>query len=133
MDALSCIDRVAKDSCMVFCNLNYNFITSLKDCQMDIALEHLELLPEILKKLTLIEKNMSNFESKRWMNVKEVGKYLGYSADHIYKLRDEEFIEGIHFHKKGKLLFDRLEIDRWVIGGSNNLHQATKDRVNPNC
>lgn len=97
---------------------------------MNIAFEHLALLPEILEKLTLIEKNMSNFEAKRWMNVKEVGKYLGYSTDHIYKLRDEEFTEGIHFHKKGKLLFDRLEIDKWVIRGSNNLHQATKDNVN---
>ena len=97
---------------------------------MNIAFEHLALLPEILEKLTFIEKNMSNFEAKRWMNVKEVGKYLGYSTDHIYKLRDEEFIEGIHFHKKGKLLFDRFKIDKWVIGDSNNLHQATKDRVN---
>lgn len=97
---------------------------------MNIALEHLELLPEILEKLTLIEKHISNFEVKRWMNVKEVGKYLGYSTDHIYKLRDEEFTEGIHFHKKGKLLFERLEIDKWVIGGSNNLCQATKDSVN---
>jgi len=96
---------------------------------MNIAFEHLALLPEILEKLTLIEKNMSNFEAKRWMNVKEVGKYLGYSNDHIYKLRDEEFIEGIHYHKKGKLLFDRLEIDKWVVCGSKNLHQATKDNV----
>ena len=96
---------------------------------MNIEFEYLALLPEILEKLTLIEKNMSNFEAKRWMNVKEVGKYLGYSSDHIYKLRDEEFIEGIHYHKKGKLLFDRLEIDKWVIRGSNNLHQATKDNV----
>ena len=104
-------------------------LTSLKDSQMNIAFEHLELLPEILEKLTLIEKNMSNFEAKRWMNVKEVGKYLGYSHDHIYKLRDEEFIEGIHYHKKGKLFFDRIEIDKWVVGGSKNLHQATKDNV----
>ena len=96
---------------------------------MDIALEHLSLLPEILEKLKWIEKSLANFETKRWMNVKEVGKYLGYSTDHIYKLRDEEFVEGIHFHKKGKLLFDRLEIDKWVIGGSNTLHQETKDRV----
>lgn len=34
------------------------------------------------------------------MNVKELGKDLGYSNDHIDKLRDGEFIEDIHFHKK---------------------------------
>lgn len=54
------------------------------------------------------------------MSVKELGKYLGYSNDHIYKLRDGEFIEDIHFHKKGKLLFDRIEIDKWVVGDQKN-------------
>lgn len=104
-------------------------LTSCKDYKMNIAFEHLALLPEILKKLTLIEKNMSNFEAKRSMNVKEVGKYLGYSADHIYKLCDEEFIEGIHFHKKGKLVFDRIEIDKWVIGDSQNKYLHSRERV----
>ena len=56
---------------------------------------------------------------------------LGYSNDHIYKLRDGEFIEDIHFHKKGKLLFDRIEIDKWVINGSNNdQNTLAKKRVN---
>ena len=96
---------------------------------MNIALEHLSLLPEILEKLKLIEKNLANFETKRWMNVKEIGKYLGYSADHIYKLRDEEFVKGIHFHKKGKLLFDRIEIDKWVVGDSKNLHRSAKEKI----
>lgn len=63
------------------------------------------------------------------MNVKEVGKYLGYSADHIYKLRDEEFVEGMHFHKKGKLLFDRIEIDQWVMGDSKYILAAQKVKV----
>lgn len=97
---------------------------------MNISVENLELLPEILEKIKLIEKSLENNQAKRWMNVKEVGKYLGYSADYIYKLRDEEFIEGIHFHKKGKLLFDRIEIDKWIIGDSKNLQQSTKNRVN---
>lgn len=47
---------------------------------MNVALEHLSLLPEILEKLKLIEKNLANFETKRWLNVKEVGNYLGYSV-----------------------------------------------------
>lgn len=32
---------------------------------MNVALEHLSLLPEILEKLKLIEKNLANFETKR--------------------------------------------------------------------
>lgn len=63
-----------------FKHLEYNLITSCKDCQMNVALEHLSLLPEILEKLKLIEKNLANFETKRWLNVKEVGNYLGYSV-----------------------------------------------------
>lgn len=51
----------------------------MKDCQMNVALENLELLPQILEKLTLLEKNLENFHSKRWMNVKKLSHYLGYS------------------------------------------------------
>ena len=72
----------------------------MKDCQMNVALENLELLPQILEKLTLLEKNLENFHSKRWMNVKELSHYLGYSEDHIYKLKEDAFCEGIHFYKK---------------------------------
>lgn len=97
---------------------------------MQVALEHLLLLPDILEKLKVIEKNLENMHSKRWMNVKELGKYLGYSSDHIYKLREDEFIEGIHFHKKGRLLFDRIEIDKWVIGDKQNLLIDSKKTVN---
>ena len=114
----------------VFYNLDCNFISLIKDCQIQVALEHLELLPKILEKLTLIEKKLEDSQSKRWMNVKELGKYLGYSADHVYKLKDDIFIEGIHFHKRGKLLFDRIEIDKWVIGAdTSNKRQELKNNI----
>lgn len=58
------------------------------------------------------------------------GKYLGYSADHVYKLKDDIFIEGIHFNKRGKLLFDRIEIDKWVIGAdTSNKRQELKNNI----
>jgi len=119
-----------RKSLRVFCNLDVHCITLTKDCQMQVALEHLELLPKILEKLTLIEKKLEDSQSKRWMNVKELGKYLGYSADHVYKLKDDIFIEGIHFHKRGKLLFDRIEIDKWVIGAdTSNKRQELKNNI----
>lgn len=59
---------------------------------MLVALEHLELLPKILEKVTLIEKKLEESQAKRWMTVKELSKYLGYSVDHIYKLKDLIFI-----------------------------------------
>lgn len=83
---------------------------------MEIALEHLELLPQILEKLTIIEQRLDSVTQKRWLNVNELSTYLGYSKDRIYVLKDSEFIEDIHYYKKGKLLFDRYEIDKWVMG-----------------
>lgn len=65
------------------------------------------------------------------MNVKELSHYLGYSEDHIYKLKEDAFCEGIHFYKRGKLFFDRIEIDKWVINGSNNDQKTlVKKRMN---
>ena len=97
---------------------------------MNIALENLELLPQILEKLVLVQKSLENFHAKRWMNVKELSNYLGYSEDHIYKLKDDSFCEGIHFYKRGKLFFDRIEIDKWVVSGvSKDQSILAKKRV----
>lgn len=54
---------------------------------------------------------------KRWLNIKEVAYYLGYSTHQIHKLKGEEFFEGVHYHKRsGKLLFDKYLVDKWVLG-----------------
>ncbi|MDD5401613.1 MAG: helix-turn-helix domain-containing protein [Sulfurimonas sp.] len=86
---------------------------------MNIEFESLKLLPQMF---VLIEKLNSQFENahaKRWLSVKELATYLSYSSDRIYKIKDEHFIEGIHFFKKsGKILFDRVAIDSWVVEGN---------------
>ncbi len=80
---------------------------------MDIAFENLAKIDELLKRLDMIEKKM--FGEKRWLNIKEASYYLGYSKDHIHKLKNEHFIEGTHYHKKaGRVLFDKYELDNWV-------------------
>lgn len=54
---------------------------------------------------------------KRWLNIKEVAHYLGYSTHQIHKLKGEEFFEGVHYYKRsGKLLFDKYLVDKWVLG-----------------
>lgn len=98
---------------------------------MEIALENLELLPKILEKLTIIEQRLDSASQKRWLNVNELSTYLGYSKDRIYALKDSEFIEDVHYYKKGKLLFDRYEIDKWVMGiGSNHDKEKATEIVN---
>ena len=88
---------------------------------MEIQLEHLKLIPDILKELENIKQTLSNSGEKRWLNVSELAEYLGYSKDRIYKLKEEHFTEGIHFHKNtGKILFDRAAVDGFVSGKERN-------------
>lgn len=99
---------------------------------MNISLENLELLPLILEKLTIIEQRLDRASQKQWFNVNELSTYLGHSKDRIYALKDSEFIEDVHYYKKGKLLFNRYEIDKWVMGIDSN-HNKEKATEIVNC
>ncbi len=85
---------------------------------MEYHFNYLELLPQILEKQKKIEELLDNHIEKRWLTTKELTDYLGYSKDAINKkVQDGEFVTGIHYHKTaGKRLFDKFEIDNWVIG-----------------
>ncbi|WP_345972231.1 helix-turn-helix domain-containing protein [Sulfurimonas diazotrophicus] len=98
---------------------------------MEIELEHLKMLPRILEIIELMKKEMDKGAAKRWLNVKELAEYLGYSRDRIYKIKDEYFIEGVHFHNRtGKILFDRVAIDSWVVGkDTDEAHQSQRQIV----
>ncbi len=93
---------------------------------MEIKLENLDLIPEILEKLKIIEQRLDASGTKRWLNVEETSHYIGYSKDRIYNLKSEVFIEGIHYHKKGKLLFDRYELDKWIMGDNRSNKNSKK-------
>ena len=84
---------------------------------MNIQFENLQLLPQIVAEIELIKNRLNHSDSKRWLSVKELSQYLSYSKDTIYRLKEDQFIENIHFYKRsGKILFDRVAIDQWVIG-----------------
>ena len=84
---------------------------------MNIEFESLKLLPRIFELIENVNRQLENVHAKRWMSAKELADYLSYSTDRIYKIKDEQLIEGIHFFKKsGKILFDRVAIDSWVVG-----------------
>jgi len=101
---------------------------------MNIKFENLEKIDEVLN--ILLHLKSEHQDSKRWLNIKEASHYLGYSKDYIHSLKNDEFIEGKHYYKKGKLLFDRLELDNWVTTSSNTninskevVNQILKDLV----
>lgn len=101
---------------------------------MSIEMENINLIKEMAKDIEIIKLALAKQTSKRWLNTQEIADYLGYSKDRIYKLKDEVFIENIHFYKKtGKILFDRVAIDDWMVGKesdeTNNTQQQIVDRV----
>ena len=85
---------------------------------MSIDMENINLIKDMAQDIEMIKKSLSSQTTKRWLNTKELSEYLGYSKDRVYKLKDEIFVENIHFYKKiGKILFDRVAIDTWVMVG----------------
>jgi len=96
-----------------------------------IDMENINLIKQIALDLELIKKSLLNHTEKRWLNVKELAHYLGYSKDRIYKIKDEHLCEGEHFYNKtGKLLFDRVAIDSWVVGRkTDETHQSKRQIV----
>ncbi|WP_375724258.1 helix-turn-helix domain-containing protein [Arcobacter sp. KX21116] len=92
-----------------------------------IEMENINLIKEIANDIETIKKALASIQTKRWLNTQELAKYLGYSKDRIYKLKEEVFIENLHFYKKtGKILYDRVEIDDWVVGKEN--HEIIQSR-----
>lgn len=99
---------------------------------MMIEMENINLIKEMAKDIELIKKSLTNQTAKRWLSVKELALYLGYSKDHIYTLKENTFLENIHFYKKtGKILFDRVAIDSWVLEGfsTNDINKSRRQIV----
>lgn len=97
---------------------------------MEIQLENLKMLPRMLEIIEMMKEELTKEHTKRWLNVKELAEYIGYSKDRIYKIKEQYFIEGVHFHNRtGKILFDRVAIDSWVVGKDTNETDITQRQV----
>ncbi|RLA83171.1 MAG: DNA-binding protein [Epsilonproteobacteria bacterium] len=74
----------------------------------------------IINKLNFLESKITS--DKRWLNISETAYYLGYSKDHIHKMKNDIFIINKHYYKKsGRLLFDKVALDNWVTQSANQL------------
>lgn len=96
---------------------------------MMIGLEYLELIPKLLNEIKALKLNQAVDTGKRWLNSRELSDYIGYSMDAINKMvKDDVFVDGIHYHKPSKkLLFDKEQINNWIVGIKDDKH---KQRVN---
>jgi predicted DNA-binding transcriptional regulator AlpA len=94
---------------------------------MNVNFEHLELLPKLFNEIKALKLSQAMQSDKRWLNTRELSDYIGYSLDAINKMVKEEiFINGIHYHKPQKrLLFDKEQIDNWVVGISSDAHKKS--------
>jgi hypothetical protein len=82
---------------------------------MNIDFQAVNQIPQIYEILKELSEKFEHKIEKRWLNVSEAAYYLGYSKDHIHKLKTEHFLEGKHYYKKiGRVLFDKVELDKWV-------------------
>lgn len=92
-----------------------NFITNEQPQHGTMVLVSINTIDTILTKVINMEKSMNNHIEKRWLSPEELSAYINYSIHTIYKMVDEDFIDGIHYYKpKNKLMFDKNVIDDWV-------------------
>jgi len=96
-----------------------------------IEMENINLIKSMAEDIAMIKKELKTNRTKRWLSVKELAEYLGYSKDRIYKIKTDHWIEGVHFHNKtGKILFDRVAIDDWVVGKeTDETHKSQRQVV----
>lgn len=87
---------------------------------MNIAFENLEKIQEIYNILVLLRDREMNKIEKKWLNTEELANYIGYSKESIKKMiKEEEFILELHYYKKHrKNIFDKAEIDKWIMSSN---------------
>ena len=96
-----------------------------------VDFDTLKQIPKILELLVYVKNTVEkgNIE-KRWFNTRELADYTGYKFETIKsKIKKGEFTQNIHYFKKGgMLLFDKVEVDNWVMGikSANNIAYSKK-------
>lgn len=101
---------------------------------MNIAFEKLEKIEEIYNLLVLLRDREMNKIEKRWLTTEELAEYIGYSKESIKNMiKNEEFVIELHYYKKNrKNIFDKTEIDKWIMGSNKtntNNYELLANRI----
>lgn len=110
----------------------YNSTYHYKGNDMNVNFESLQQIPKLVALMEeLIKLQKEGTIEKKWMNVEETAFYLGYSKDKVYKLIQEEWVEGVHYHKPtGRVIVEKEKIDLWV---KNGMHKNIKHIIKKIC
>ena len=87
-----------------------------------------EAVKEVLSELLPASVSASPSEYPRWLPTREAVKYSGLSKDTLYKLAEEGEIYAVKSPGGGKLLFDRLSIDEYLLREKYQI-KAHLDRI----
>ena len=98
---------------------------------MEDFIKILNQIPQISAQLNeLIKLQKEEKVEKKWLNVEETAHYIGYSKDKIYKLIQDEWVEGVHYFKpSGRVIIDKNKIDEWIKNGVNNFVKNILDNL----
>jgi hypothetical protein len=85
-----------------------------------------EGIQEIKQKLEML------YGNQKWLGTSNIAKHTDLSIHTIKsKVKNNDLLEGIHYHKKGgKLLFNVHEIDKWLMGVNLKNHNYLGVQLN---
>ena len=99
---------------------------------MNIDFEALSQIPQLLEIVSGLKNTIeTGTVEKRWLSKDELLAYIPFKIDSVNaRVKANEFIRDVHYYKKGRtLVFDKLEIDNWVMNkkSANNLSYQGDD------
>ena len=80
----------------------------------------------------LIEVQLLGRQSRCWLSVEDVAKYLDLKVNTIYKYVNEKRIPFKKIPGSSKLIFSRREIDSWLENGGTGHHKITEAETEAN-
>jgi len=86
---------------------------------MNVDFEALSQIPQLIELVMGLKTTLeAGTIEKRWLSTSEMAEYTPYTKNTIEaKVKSKDLVRGIHYHKKdGKLVYDKYEIDKWLMG-----------------
>ena len=89
------------------------------------------MLTDLKKILLEIKDNLNqlSLNQKEWFNVNELSVYLSISPVTVYKYVHEKTIPFYKIPESSKLIFNKHEIDQWILNSNENKKKLTQNEI----